>query len=250
LASRYVVAGNWKLHGSLVENQARLAALLACDLTSNVDVIVLPPFTYLAQMQQQLDGVSLEYGAQDVSRYPGGAYTGDVSAQMLADLGCRYALVGHSERRQYYGESDDDVAAKFIQLTEQGIVPIVCVGETLAEREAGQSWAVIERQLGALGTALATQPAFMLAYEPVWAIGTGQNASPEQAQAIHGQIRAWLKNNTRQAEAIPLLYGGSVKPDNAEALFKQPDVDGGLIGGASLDVDAFVKIIKAAEHTC
>jgi triosephosphate isomerase len=193
------------------------------------------PFPYLAQAAERLRGTRIAWGAQNVSEHAQGAYTGEVSAAMLAEFGCRYVIVGHSERRQLYGETDAQVAAKFTAVRSAGMTPILCVGETLAEREAGNTEAVVARQLSPVRFADA-----VLAYEPVWAIGTGRNATPEQAQAVHAFLRQRVPAET------PILYGGSVKPQNAAEIFAMPDVDGGLVGGASLVAKDFLDIVKAA----
>ncbi len=229
------------MHGSRASNRALLEALAGeLDRKSTVEVVVCPPYPYLEQVSTQLAGTSIAWGAQNISEHAQGAYTGEVSAAMIKEFGCRYAIVGHSERRQLYGESDAQVAAKFAAARAAGITPILCVGETLGEREAGRTEEVVGRQLGTIlknidfGNAL-------LAYEPVWAIGTGRNATPEQAQAVHAFLRARLSTGVR------ILYGGSVKAANAAAIFAMPDVDGGLIGGASLVVKEFLEIVRAAQ---
>jgi triosephosphate isomerase len=236
-----LVAGNWKMHGSRASNRALLEALAGeLDRKSAVEVALCPPYPYLEQVSGLLAGTPIAWGAQNISEHAQGAYTGEVSAAMVKELGCRYALVGHSERRQLYGESDAQVAAKFAAARAAGITPILCVGETLEEREAGRTEAVVARQLEAVmknsdfGNAL-------LAYEPVWAIGTGRNATPEQAQAVHAFLRARLSAGVR------ILYGGSVKAANAAAIFAMPDIDGGLIGGASLVAKEFLEIVRAAQ---
>jgi triosephosphate isomerase len=232
-----LVAGNWKMHGSRESNRALLDAIVAADVSCAVCV----PFPYLAQAAERLRGTPVAWGAQTLSEHRQGAFTGEVSAAMLGEFGCRYVLVGHSERRQHFGEGDAQVAAKFAAARGAGITPILCVGETLAEREAGRTRDVVERQLGAvlapggLGDAV-------LAYEPVWAIGTGRTATPEQAQDVHGFLRQRVGAQTR------ILYGGSVKPDNAAAIFAMPDVDGGLIGGASLVAADFIAICRMAQR--
>jgi len=233
-----LVAGNWKMHGSTAANRALLDALAAG--VQGVECAVCVPFPYLAQAAERLKGTAIAWGAQNVSEFAQGAYTGEVSAAMLADLGCRYVLVGHSERRQLYGETDAVAAAKFAAAQAAGLRPIFCVGETLAERDAGRTEEVVARQLdavlarGGFGDAV-------LAYEPVWAIGTGRTATPEQAQAVHGFLRKRVGGATR------ILYGGSVKAQNAAAIFGMPDVDGGLIGGASLVAADFLAICAAAR---
>jgi triosephosphate isomerase len=228
-----LVAGNWKMHGS----RASIAALLdELVKASPSGCAVCPPFPYLAQVAERLRGTRIAWGAQNVSEHAQGAYTGEVSAAMLAEFGCRYVIVGHSERRQLYGESDAQVAAKYKAVSAAGMTPILCVGETLEERDAGRTEAVVARQLGAVQFEKG-----VLAYEPVWAIGTGRNATPEQAQAVHAFLRKKVPAQT------PILYGGSVKPQNATAIFAMPDVDGGLIGGASLVAKDFLDIVKAAS---
>jgi triosephosphate isomerase len=231
-----LVAGNWKMHGS----RASIAALLDALLKANPSgCAVCAPFPYLAQVAERLRGSAIAWGAQNVSEHAQGAYTGEVSAAMLAEFGCRYVIVGHSERRQLYRETDAQVAAKFAAVQAAGMTPILCVGETLEEREAGRTEEVVARQLAPVQFKDA-----VLAYEPVWAIGTGRNATPEQAQAVHQFLRKRLEEKG-QANT-PILYGGSVKPQNAAAIFAMPDVDGGLIGGASLVAKDFVDIVKAA----
>ena len=243
---RKLVVGNWKMHGSRPANAELLAALLAAR-PFGADVAVCVPFVYLNETAATLAGSDLRWGAQDVSAHEQGAYTGEVSAAMLAECGCRYAIVGHSERRAYHAESDQLVAEKAQAALARGVTPVVCVGETLAEREAGHTEEVVKRQLSAVIHQLAHCAAEMVvAYEPVWAIGTGRTASPEQAQAVHAVLRAQLQAATGRAASMRILYGGSVKPDNAATLFTQPDIDGGLIGGASLKAAEFVGIVRAA----
>jgi triosephosphate isomerase len=244
---RKLVVGNWKMHGSRAANAELLAALLAARPYA-ADVAVCTPFVFLSETAATLAGSDdVRWGAQDVSRHEQGAYTGEVSASMLHECGCRYALVGHSERRAYHAESDELVAAKAQAALARGVTPIVCVGETLAERDAGATEAVVKRQLSVVIHALAHCAAEMVvAYEPVWAIGTGRTASPEQAQAVHAVLRAQLQAATGHAERMRILYGGSVKADNAKSLFAMPDIDGGLIGGASLKAADFIAICRAA----
>jgi len=232
-----LVAGNWKMHGSRASIAALLDALVEGNPTSACAVCV--PFPYLTQVAERLRGTRIAWGAQNVSEHAQGAYTGEVSAAMLAEFGCRYVIVGHSERRQLYGETDAQVAAKFAAVRSAGMTPILCVGETLAQREAGETAAVVQRQVLAVMERNSLENAVM-AYEPVWAIGTGRNASPEQAQAVHAFLRQRVPAET------PILYGGSVKPQNAAEIFAMPDVDGGLIGGASLVAKDFLDIVKAA----
>jgi triosephosphate isomerase (TIM) len=241
-----LVVGNWKMHGSRAANAELLAALLAAR-PFGADVAVCAPAVFLSEIAATLAASELRWGAQDVSAHEQGAYTGEISAAMLQELGCRYTLVGHSERRAYHAESDTLVAQKAQAALSRGVTPIVCVGETLAERDAGQTEAVVKRQLSAVIHTLAHCAAEMVvAYEPVWAIGTGRTASPEQAQAVHAVLRAQLQAATGRGEAMKILYGGSVKPDNAASLFAQADIDGGLIGGASLKAADFISICRAA----
>ncbi|MEW6705911.1 MAG: triose-phosphate isomerase [Pseudomonadota bacterium] len=243
---RKLVVGNWKMHGSHPANAELLAGILAAR-PFGADVAVCVPFPYLSETAVTLAGSELRWGAQDVSAHEQGAYTGEVSAAMLAEFGCRYAIVGHSERRAYHAESDQLVADKARAALARGVTPIVCVGETLQQREAGETEAVVKRQLSAvIHTLTHCIGEIVVAYEPVWAIGTGRTATPEQAQEVHALLRAQLQAATPHASDMRLLYGGSVKPDNAAALFGQPDIDGGLIGGASLKAADFVAICRAA----
>ena len=242
-----LIAGNWKMNGNLAANEALLAELAqGLKAKPACDVAVCVPATYLAQVQaSKLSDIQL--GAQDVSAQAAGAYTGEISAAMLKDFGVRYVIVGHSERRQYHFESDLMVAYKAKAALAGGITPIVCVGETLAEREAGRTEVVVKRQLAAVihtnGHCISE---IVVAYEPVWAIGTGKTASPEAAQAVHAVLRAQLKAATDQSARIKILYGGSMNTANAASLLGQPDVDGGLIGGASLKAADFLSIIAVA----
>ena len=247
---RNIVAGNWKLHGSRAF-AADLVAAIAADMpASGVDVVVLPPLPYLSELIDGFDARGLLFGAQDVSANEKGAYTGEVSAAMLVDIGARYGLVGHSERRQHHAESDALIAHKFLAAKHAGLVPILCVGESLHEREAGQTEYRIETQLAAIFEHAGDQ-AFagaVVAYEPVWAIGTGKTATPAQAQAAHAFIRGEIAaRDATIGGSLSILYGGSCKPDNAAELFAQPDVDGGLIGGASLVASDFLAIVAAAR---
>ncbi len=243
---RKLVAGNWKMHGSRPGNAELLAGVLA-GRPYGADVAVCVPAVFLTETAATLAASDIRWGAQDVSPHEQGAYTGEISAAMLAECGCRYAIVGHSERRAYHAESDQLVAQKAQAALARGVTPIVCVGETLAEREAGQTEAVVKRQLSAVIHQLAHCAAEMVvAYEPVWAIGTGRTATPEQAQAVHAVLRAQLQAATGHGDRMKILYGGSVKADNAAALFAMPDIDGGLIGGASLKAADFVAICRAA----
>lgn len=240
-----LVVGNWKMNGSRAFGVELLDALKA-RAPWNAEVAVCVPAPYLSEAAASLKGSAIAWGAQDCSEHAGGAYTGEVSAAMLADWQCRYVIVGHSERRAYHAESDALVARKAQAALAQGLTPIVCVGETRAEREAGQTEAVVRRQLAAVIEQLGAQiDKTVIAYEPVWAIGTGLTASPEQAQAVHAALRAQLAESTPAAAQMQLLYGGSVKPDNARELFAQPDIDGGLIGGAALKAADFDAICRA-----
>jgi triosephosphate isomerase (TIM) len=244
---RKLVVGNWKMHGSRAANAELLAGLMQ-GRPYAADVAVCVPFPYIADTALTLAASDIRWGAQDVSSHEQGAYTGEVSAAMLSELACRYVLVGHSERRAYHAESDELVAAKAQAALARGVTPVVCVGETLAERDAGQTEVVVKRQLSAVIHQLAHCAGEMVvAYEPVWAIGTGRTATPEQAQAVHAVLRAQLQAATGHAEKMKILYGGSVKADNAKTLFAQPDIDGGLIGGASLKAADFIAICRAAE---
>jgi triosephosphate isomerase (TIM) len=248
---RQLVVGNWKMQGSRLANAELLSGLLAARPFSHasVEVVVCPPAVYLSEVAAALANSSMRWGAQDVSAHPHGAFTGEISAAMLQELGCRYALVGHSERRAYHAESDLLVAQKAQAALSRGITPIVCVGETLVEREAGQTETVVKRQLSAVIHKLAHCAGEMVvAYEPVWAIGTGRTATPDQAQAVHAVLRAQLQAATGRGDQMCILYGGSVKPDNAAELFAQTDIDGGLIGGASLKATDFAAICGAAQR--
>ena len=246
-----LVAGNWKMHGSLAANQRLLVALKgSLKPVSGLDYAICAPFPYLAQLFDTLAGSGIVWGAQTISEHDVGAYTGEVSGPMIREFGCRYAIVGHSERRQLYGEGDAAVAAKFMAAQRNGLTPILCVGETLEQRERGDTEAVVGRQLDAVLNlaGVAALRSAVLAYEPVWAIGTGKTASAAQAQAVHQFLRERVaKQDGEIAAGLTLLYGGSVKPGNAVELFAQPDVDGGLIGGAALVAEDFVAICKAAE---
>lgn len=249
---RKIVAGNWKLHGNRAF-AAALVAELAAGRPSGVELLVFPPYPYLAELAGPCAAAGIGLGAQDVSAHDKGAYTGEVAAAMLADVGAHYVLVGHSERRQYHGESSALVAEKFAAAQAAGLVPVLCVGERLEEREAGQAEAVIAAQLQPVleRAGVAAFSRAIVAYEPVWAIGTGHTASPAQAQAVHAFIRGQIAAlDAKIADSLPLLYGGSVKPDNAASLFAQADVDGGLVGGASLVAADFLAIARAAApHT-
>jgi triosephosphate isomerase len=244
------VVGNWKLNGSLAGNESLLRALLR-EIPRDTDVAcaVCVPSPYLAQVQGLLTGSGIGWGAQDVSRYEKGAYTGEVSGRMLAEFGCRYAIVGHSERRTLFGDTDAIVAEKYAQARAAKLTPIFCVGETLEERERNETGKVLARQLDALlAGGVGQLDGGIVAYEPVWAIGTGRTATSAQAQEAHAFIRGRIAPKDRSiAEELPILYGGSVKSSNAAELFAMPDVDGGLVGGASLVADDFMGIWRAAR---
>ena len=245
-----LVAGNWKMNGGLKANQQLLQEVVSgvAELRS-VSVAVCVPFPYLAQAQSALTGTSVAWGAQNLSEKAQGAFTGEVSASMLQYFGCRYVLVGHSERRALYGETDAVVAEKFAAALASGMRPILCVGETLEEREAGKTVDVVSTQMAAVldRVGVAAFANAVVAYEPVWAIGTGKTATSEQAQEVHAAIRAQVaRADAKVAEGLQILYGGSVKPSNAEELFGMADIDGGLIGGASLVAGDFLAICRAA----
>jgi len=243
-----LIAGNWKMNGSLEANDALLRAVVAGVEQAACDVALCVPAPYLAQAQMLRAGSRLDLGAQDVSQHASGAFTGEVSAQMLREFGVRYAIVGHSERRQYHGETDAVVAEKAKTALAHGVTPIVCVGETLVQREAGQTEEVVKRQMAAViqlnGHCISE---IVVAYEPVWAIGTGKTASPEQAAQVHALLRKQLLAASANAHRVPILYGGSMNAANAASLLAQPDIDGGLIGGASLKAPDFLQIIAAAS---
>ena len=244
------VAGNWKMNGNLATNQALLQALVqGFTRIAGVKCAICAPYPYLAQVQQSLSGSGIAWGAQNVSQFDSGAYTGEVSAPMLVDFGCRYVIVGHSERRTFFGDTNEVVAEKYEAALKAGLTPILCVGETLQQRDSNETEAVVAAQLDAVlerSGALSFAHA-VIAYEPVWAIGTGKTATPEQAQAVHATIRARLAgHDAAVAQNVQVLYGGSVKGSNAAQLFGMPDIDGGLIGGASLDANEMLTICRAA----
>jgi triosephosphate isomerase (TIM) len=243
-----LIAGNWKMNGSSASNAALIQALLLGSTDWKCGVAVCVPAPYLSQIQGLVNGTGIDLGAQDVSEHDAGAFTGEVSAAMLREFGARYAIVGHSERRQYHGESDVGVALKAQRALAAGITPIVCVGETLAEREAGRTEEVVKRQLAAVihtnGHCISE---IVVAYEPVWAIGTGKTASPEQAQQVHSVLRAQLRAASEHADRVAILYGGSMNAANAAQLLSMQDIDGGLVGGASLKAADFLSIIAAAH---
>jgi triosephosphate isomerase (TIM) len=245
-----LVAGNWKMHGSRAENASLVSGLL--DLLQpgkRAEILLCPPFPYLMETGRLLKDSGVVLGAQSVCAESQGAFTGEVSAAMLKDVGCRYVLVGHSERRQLFGEGNALVARKFVAVQGQGLVPVLCVGETLEEREGGQTTSVVSRQLEAVLAVTGVQALAhaVIAYEPVWAIGTGRTASPEQAQEVHAMIRAKVaERDGTIGGSVRILYGGSVKASNAQELFAMPDIDGGLVGGASLKADEFARICAGA----
>ena len=243
-----LIAGNWKMNGTAASNETLLQALLAQSSEWKCLVAVCVPAVYMAQVQGIVEGTGIALGSQDVSAFESGAYTGEISATMLKDFGARYAIVGHSERRQYHGETDTVVAAKAARALAAGITPIVCVGETLAEREAGRTEEVVRRQLAAVihanGHCISE---IVVAYEPVWAIGTGKTATPEMAQQVHAVLRAQLRAASEKADRVQILYGGSMNAANAERLLEQQDIDGGLVGGAALKAADFLSIISAAR---
>ncbi len=246
---RPLVAGNWKMHGSRAENTRLIDGLLEGLELPRAEVLVCPPFPYLAEIARAVKGSAIQVGAQSVCAEGQGAFTGEVSAAMLRDVGCTHVLVGHSERRALYGEDDALVARKFLAAQAAGLVPVLCVGETLEERESGATASVILRQLEAvIGVAgIASFAKAVLAYEPVWAIGTGKTASPAQAQEVHAVLRARIaEKDAILGGQLRILYGGSVKASNAAELFSQPDVDGGLVGGASLQAEEFLRVVAAA----
>lgn len=246
-----LVAGNWKMHGNLRENAALLDRVVGGLGDVVCDVLICAPFPYLAQLGERLRSTAVVWGAQNVSEHAAGAFTGEVAASMLAEFGCSHVIVGHSERRALFGESDAVVAAKCRAVIAAGMRPVLCVGETLAEREAGSTQAVVERQLEPVVEEFASDDLakLVVAYEPVWAIGTGLTATPAQAGEVHAAIRARIaRRDARVAEDLCILYGGSVKPQNAAELFAQPDVDGGLVGGAALVADDFLAICRAANE--
>ncbi len=245
-----LVAGNWKMNGTRESAKALLQAVLqGVGSVNAAEVAICPPYLFLPDAETMLQGSGVAWGAQDVAKEEAGAYTGEVSAAMLAEFHCKYAIVGHSERRSLYGESDEIVAQKFAAARKEGIIPILCIGELLEEREQGETEAVVQRQLEAVvaHNGVAALAEAVIAYEPVWAIGTGKTASPQQAQDVHAFIRNWVRQRDEAVAAgVQLLYGGSVKGNNAAELFAMADIDGGLIGGASLNAEEFLTICRAA----
>lgn len=246
----YLVAGNWKMNGSNAANAELVDGIVAgIPQSDSVELLICPPFPYLAAMAAKLSGTGVALGAQNVSQHQAGAYTGETAPSMLSDVGCTYVLVGHSERRAIMGESSEMVAAKFQAAQDAGLIAVLCVGETQQQREAKQTEAVVDEQLNAVidGSGIQAFSNAVIAYEPVWAIGTGLTATPEQAQDVHRHIREVLAARDQDvADAVRILYGGSVKGDNAAGLFSKPDIDGGLIGGASLKSADFLAIAEAA----
>jgi triosephosphate isomerase len=246
---RKLIAGNWKMNGSLATNAALLSGIQSGLGAPKCDVAVCAPAPYLAQCQSVLSGSAIAWGAQDISRHESGAYTGEISGAMLRDFECRYVIIGHSERRAYHGETSELVAQKTVSALNAGLTPIVCVGETLDQREAGQTDTVVGQQIDAVLKLVPIQDLsrIVIAYEPVWAIGTGKTATPQMAQDVHMTVRALLaKVNPDAAAKVQILYGGSMKPDNAKELLMMPDIDGGLIGGAALKAADFLAIIQSA----
>lgn len=244
---RPLVAANWKMNGDKASNKALLETVIASLNTTDVDVVIAAPYVYLEQVSQYCKANGLLLAAQNVSEFDAGAYTGEIAASMLADVGCQFSIIGHSERRQYFQESDAQIASKFLQLQAHGICPILCVGESLQEREAGLTEKVVSQQLQAVmeTAGVANFSNAVVAYEPVWAIGTGETASPEQAQAVHKFLRKCVETFDKDISAqLRIIYGGSVNENNAADLFDQADIDGGLIGGASLNAESFIKICK------
>lgn len=244
---RQLVVGNWKMNGSLRENAELLAKVVAgWQGEHKADVVICPPYPYLMHTNSLLTGSAILLGAQTVSEHNKGAYTGEVSALMLADLDCKFVIIGHNERRRMQGETDEQVACQFIVVQQAGLIPILCVGESLQDREQGRHLETIGRQLNAVfaHTGKDTFKHVVLAYEPVWAVGTGKTATPEQAEEVHRFMRAQLPD---LADEVRILYGGSVKAHNAQQLFALPDIDGALLGGASLDADEFLAICNAAD---
>ncbi len=245
-----LVIGNWKMNGTRASAQALAQGIIAGLGTSNAALAICVPYLHIPDISQVVSGTQLALGSQNIADKAAGAFTGEISASMLAEFGCQYALVGHSERRSYYGDTDATVAARFAQAQEQNIIPVLCVGETLEEREQDQTFQVINKQLDAVidVAGVAAFSRAVVAYEPVWAIGTGKTASDEQAQEVHSHIRKYFADKDQAiADKLQILYGGSAKPDNAKGLFAMPDIDGGLIGGASLDAESFLKIYNSTK---
>lgn len=249
----FLVAGNWKMNGSVASNEALVSGIVAgAPQAGRYRLLVCPPLPYLSSVAVQLAGSNVALGAQNVSEHDAGAFTGETAPSMLKDVGCEYVIVGHSERRALYGETGEQVAAKFVAARTVGIKPILCIGETLEERQAGSTQAVIYEQLDAVLTTAGIDAfaSAVVAYEPVWAIGTGMTATPEQAQDVHRSIRSRLAEHSAElAEQVQILYGGSMKGENAPGLLGMSDIDGGLIGGASLKANDFLAIAQAAAQS-
>ena len=246
-----IIAANWKMHGTRQEVSAVLAGFRDGILAAQAQVMVFAPSIFLAQVQEGLTGSPIVWGAQNIHPEAKGAFTGEISLPMIQEFGCSAVLVGHSERREMFGDTNDWVAEKVAAALAAGVTPVLCIGETLAEREAEQSFQVCQKQLDAViaRVGIAALTDVVVAYEPVWAIGTGVTASPEQAQNMHAALRAYIaQQNAKVAQQLPILYGGSMKAANAAELLAQPDIDGGLIGGASLQVDEFVSICQMADQ--
>ena len=247
---RSLVVGNWKMNGTLASAQLLAKGIIAGLGSADADIAVCVPYVYLPAINELVKDTALGLGSQNIADKASGAYTGEVSASMLKEFNTQYALVGHSERRSYYGDTDASVAARYVQAQEQGIIPILCVGETLEQREQDQTFTVINAQLDAVLDLAGVESLSkaVIAYEPVWAIGTGKTATDEQAQEVHHYIRQYIAAKDQAiADKVQILYGGSAKPDNAKGLFAQPDIDGGLIGGASLEAESFLKIFQSVK---
>ena len=247
---RSLVVGNWKMNGTLASAQLLAKGIIAGLGSADADIAVCVPYVYLPAINELVKDTALGLGSQNIADKASGAYTGEVSASMLKEFNTQYALVGHSERRSYYGDTDASVAARYVQAQEQGIIPILCVGETLEQREQDQTFTFINEQLDAVLDLAGVESLSkaVIAYEPVWAIGTGKTATDEQAQEVHHYIRQYIAAKDQAiADKVQILYGGSAKPDNAKGLFAQPDIDGGLIGGASLEAESFLKIFQSVK---
>lgn len=245
-----LVVGNWKMNGTRASAESLAKGIIAGLGSNSAGIAVCVPYVYLADVAAIVKNTGLALGSQNIADKASGAYTGEISATMLKEVGCQYAIIGHSERRSYYGDTNESVAARFVQAQTQGIIPILCVGETLEQREQNQTIAVVNEQLDAVINlaGIASFSTAVIAYEPVWAIGTGKTATDEQAQEVHKQIREYIAaKDAAIAEKIQILYGGSAKPDNAKGLFAMPDIDGGLIGGASLEAESFLKIYHSVK---
>lgn len=244
-----LVLGNWKMNGTKAGAKALAEAIIDGLGESAAGIAVCAPYVYLSDLAEITSGTRLGLGAQNVADKPSGAFTGEISASMLSEFGCKYVLVGHSERRSYYGDTNESVAARFCQAVDKNITPVLCVGETLEQREQNQTFTIIDEQLDAVINAAGIAPfgQAVIAYEPVWAIGTGKTATEDQAQEVHQYIRQYMAGKNQEiAQKLQILYGGSAKPENAKGLFSMPDIDGGLIGGASLEAESFLKIYHSA----